>query len=159
MCLSVLWYMHYHYILPPAFSILVFLKLRGINDCTLLLCNLCQYTSLVCSLITIYHNFTPTHLLATFPTMADILPRLLSFPRHSDLHTVSDEEYDEQIRKFIAYLKEYLPNRTDEASETVGLLKVCFYVVRYRLNAHPNSENKSNICRKSTLPSILFHSF
>ncbi|KKA20529.1 COP9 subunit 3 [Rasamsonia emersonii CBS 393.64] len=49
--------------------------------------------------------------------MADVLPRLLSFPRRSDTtHAVSDEEYDEQARNFVAYLKECLPNKTDEVS-------------------------------------------
>ncbi|KAL1967750.1 hypothetical protein VTN77DRAFT_2439 [Rasamsonia byssochlamydoides] len=54
--------------------------------------------------------------------MADVLPRLLSFPRRSDTpHAVSDEEYDEQIRSLVAYLKEYLPNKTDE--DTAGILE------------------------------------
>lgn len=62
--------------------------------------------------------------------MADVLPRLLSFPRRSDTtHAVSDEEYDEQARNFVAYLKECLPNKTDEVSG--GILEVSFWPIHF----------------------------
>jgi hypothetical protein len=62
--------------------------------------------------------------LVIYLKMADILPRLLSFPRRSNTPAVSDDQYDEQVQNFVACLKEYLPNKTSGGPETATVLEV-----------------------------------
>lgn len=60
--------------------------------------------------------------------MADILSRLLSFsPRLQASQGISDEDYDEQIRNLVTYLKQTFPGKViGSVSDNEDLLEVSF---------------------------------